>query len=301
MATQRHTSISSTLTRWVRLREVSIAARWLWIALYTSREAKSCVPGLFFGSVYTAADAAGMTPQDADKHMQELVDARLILWDRRNELVRLIELPDSLDRAHTQQAIYGWWTNFRNVPACALRDSHVPQLQALVMDGKVNDKMREAWKCTFGTISVPASIPFLPSSASSDTSTKSQPSLFAERPSASLPSENQSSMKSGTVVLGPRTGSGSGISSSSPEQEPSNGPIVENAHGGVVVGPWGGSARHLRSVPIAEPPARPTDTLPDLEAEARNARADEMKALWQQTAAGLGADFLIDRKLAKET
>ncbi len=296
MAEQKYTPIGSTVTRWKRLREVSVAARWVWLALYTGSEAKMCPTGLFFGSIYSIANAAGMTPQEADKAMHELVTAKLILWDVSNELVRLVELPDSLDRAHTEQAIHGWWGRFCNIPKCALRDSHVPQLRDMIMSGKVNDKMRDAWDRTFGTIDVPCNLPSLPPRSSSDTSTANQPSLFGEPTSGVPDPENGNPMKSGTVVLAARTGSGEGSGSGSEEGRAGSGAgssvgSERVLSGTVVPGPWPVPQR-LALVP-AEPIRRP----PDSKTESRNAYAEEMRRAREEAAAASGElDWLVPQK-----
>lgn len=177
----KYTGISSQLSRWKPLRRVKPAARWLWISLYTSREALAALPGLFPGTLYTISDAAGLDSlNEASNLMEQLVEAKLSQWDVENELIRLTELPDHLARAHTDHAIKGWWSRFRNIPQCALRDSHIPTLWNLIAAGTVNDKMREMWKTTFGTIVPPEALPSFLLPSSSDTGTAVQPSLFGD-------------------------------------------------------------------------------------------------------------------------
>ncbi len=266
----RFTPIGHELFTWEPLTTRSTAARWVWLTCYASGEAKRSLPGLFPGSLLTIADVARMSTNEAGNAIDELVESRLVAFDQRNRLLRYLELPDPYDRAHTHQAISGWWTRFRSLPACPQRDAHVPLLQWMVQQGEVNDKMKDVWSKTFGSVSVPTDLPTFTRLAMSDTSTSAQPSLF------------------GPTTHG--TPHGRGLATPLPldpdldldQEAEKRGGVEQNA--GVVVGPWPA----LRLVP--EGPLR-SDA--EIEAEARNARADEMKAVWQEAARASGADFLL--------
>lgn len=181
MAEQKYTPVGHELWRWFsmpRWQPLTSDDRLLWIFFYTSRLAKTSVPGLWPGDIWAMA-SSGLSPNEAHNAVDRLVEHGFVQWDQVNQLVRLTELPDFLDRAHTAQAIWGWWGRFKTLPNVPLRNAHITLLWDMIKSGKVNDKMVEAWKQTFGTVSLPSNLPrFLPPS-SSDTSTVVQPSLFS--------------------------------------------------------------------------------------------------------------------------
>ena len=235
---------------------------------YTSRDAKTSVPGLWPGTVYGMAES-GLSPNEAHNALDRLVARGLAQYDSTNQLVRLTELPDYLDRAHTEQAIWGWWGRFKTLPNVPLRNAHVPLLWEMVSSGKTNQKMVDTWRQTFGTVVIPTHLPtYLPLS-SSDTSTVVQPSLFSAHSneiSKSGPSPLPRDLRSGSEI---------GIIGAEPEDP------ERSRTGGVLL--------HLV-------PAEPEPPPPDYAAEARNAHADEMKRALREAAEKSGASFLLPKE-----
>lgn len=234
---QKYTPIGVDLCRWKPLRKVSDQAFRLWFGMYTGREAKTSVPGLWPGSIYVMSDVSGLVPSDADKAIHNLITHELVLWDVENSLVRFLKLPDTLDRAHTAPALIGWWNRFRTLPCCDLRDSHVPQLWEMIVAGVHNEKMDEVWRQTFGTVRIPQKLPRYMLTSSSDTGTAVQPSLFAS-PSPPPPTpqsfhSNKINHSGPSAIHGPmdepRTGSGSGSGSGFPEEGDDGHPDPEPA------------------------------------------------------------------------
>jgi hypothetical protein len=178
VADLKYTPVSSRVATWKPLARLSCDSRWLWFSLYTGKVAKANVVGLWPGTVNTMADDAEMSSNDVFNALDKLIAANLVEHDQENRLTRLLQLPDALDRAHTAQAIYGWFSKFKNLEACPLRDSHVPLLHWMLHQGSVNAKMEEAWRATFGRIAVPSHVPPFQPLGSADTSTVVQPSLF---------------------------------------------------------------------------------------------------------------------------
>ena len=58
------TRLGASLWDWEPWTDLRAQTRILWLALYTSAEAKRHVPGLWQGGIPTMADAARMPPDD---------------------------------------------------------------------------------------------------------------------------------------------------------------------------------------------------------------------------------------------
>jgi hypothetical protein len=185
------TRLGSSLWDWEPWTDLAAPARILWLALYTSAEAKRHVPGLWHGGIPTMADAARMAPDDVIAALDRLLERDLVEYDPKFRVLRLCELPDPGERPSNGKVILGWWTRFGTVPACPVRDSHVKTLAWICHEGsKLSGKEFTpdhvtAWERTFGTIVVPQprrrGIRRL---ADSDTGTQVQPSLFPPSPVA---------------------------------------------------------------------------------------------------------------------
>lgn len=185
------TRLGSSLWDWEPWTDLAAPPRILWLALYTSAEAKRHVPGLWHGGIPSMADAARMAPDDVIAALDTLLERDMVEYDVKYRVLRLCELPDPGERPSNGKVILGWWTRFRTVPACPVRDSHVRLLAWICDEGsKLSGKEftpnhKAAWDETFGTIVVPQprrrGVRRL---ADSDTGTQVQPSLFSPLPMA---------------------------------------------------------------------------------------------------------------------
>lgn len=194
------TRLGSTIWDWEPWTELDERARILWLALYTSAEARRNVVGLWHGGIPTMADASRMQPDNVRSALDALLERELVEFDAKSRVLRLCALPDPGEYPHNGNVILSWWTRFKSVPECAVRDSHVRTLQWIMEEGAKKSKRSkentahhvEAWQKTFGTIVVPLSrrrgVRRL---ADNDTSTHSQPSLFGE-PATNMPAGNGS-------------------------------------------------------------------------------------------------------------
>ncbi len=187
------TRLGSALWDWEPWTNRTPSTRLLWLALYTSGEAKRHVPGLWQGGLPSMADAARMTPDGVINSLDELLEHELVEYDPKTRVLRLCELPDPGEYPSNGKVIRGWWTKFQTVPDCAVRDAHVRTLQWILHEGakrsgkKVTPDHMEAWGATFSMITVPAprrrGVRRL---ADSDTSNAVQPSLFPSQASPLL-------------------------------------------------------------------------------------------------------------------
>ncbi len=179
------TRLGSSIWDWEPWTELKALPRILWLALYTSAEAKRHVPGLWHGGVPSMADAARMAPDEVILALDHLLERELVEYDPKFRVLRLCELPDAGEYPNNGNVLRSWWTRFKTVPTCPVRDSHVRTIAWICDEGaKRSGKAftphhKEAWTETFGTIVVPAprrrGVKRL---ADSDTSTQVQPSLF---------------------------------------------------------------------------------------------------------------------------
>lgn len=190
------TRLGSSLWDWEPWTELpSAEARLLWLALYTSAEAKRHVPGLWQGGFAAMADAARMPVDVVISALDMLIERDLVEYDRKTRVLRLCELPDAGEYPTNGKVIRSWWTRFNTVPACQVRDAHVSTIAWILDAGSkavrsrsskgVTEHHQEAWSDTFATIVVPSrrrrGVRRL---AESDTSTHVQPSLFQSKAAA---------------------------------------------------------------------------------------------------------------------
>lgn len=219
---------------------IGCRARLLWLAFYTSPESKRIVPGLWHGSIATMADAARMSSEQALRALDRLIEHGLVEYDQKLRVVRLTKLPDAGESPQNGKVLRSWWTRFRSVPACAVRDAHVATLRWIMEEwsretGKVLSADHvKAWSETFAQVTIPTSTPGFRSLFDHDTSTASQPSLFAPKASVDTvskevstdpPVDNSDSVYV-TEIRDPLTvsdnvgsGAGSGFGSSYPDPE----------------------------------------------------------------------------------
>lgn len=299
---ERYTSIGHSLFHWKPIRPVSCAARWLWLACYAGDGTKRSVPGLFPGSMHGMAEAAEITYNETFNALDELIVHKLVVFDAENRLLRYLQLPDAHDRAHTFQAISGWFTRFRSLPACPQRDAHVPLLKWMVEQGEVNERMSQMWKTTFGTIAIPTDLPRYGSIALSDTGTAVQPSLFGPPPTPpnKIKTINPSPHPSPLGLdQDPDQDQVSDLGEEEGEDPPA-GPLVPS---GAIGSPI---KRHLQLVPdppadqpaLDAPPERTTALATDPTAEERaqtdrEQYAAEMRRAHQEAARALGDPVLM--------
>jgi len=180
------TRLGSSLWDWEPWTDLAPLPRVLWLALYTSAEAKRHVPGLWHGGIPSMADAARLPPDDVIDALDKLLQRELVEYDAKLRVLRLCELPDAGEYPSNGKVILGWWTKFRTVPQCPVRDSHVKLLAWICDEGSrasgktMSSHHQSAWQETFATIVVPQprrrGVRRL---ADSDTGTSVQPSLFA--------------------------------------------------------------------------------------------------------------------------
>jgi hypothetical protein len=185
------TRLGSAIWDWEPWTELGATARILWLALYTSAEAKRHIPGLWQGGIPSMADAARMTPDDVRMALDQLLERELVEYDPKFRVLRLCELPDAGEYPTNGNVIRSWWTKFNTVPSCPVRDAHVRTIAWILDTGskrlrgkeqKVTDNHQLAWGETFGLVVVPDSRRRgLRRLADNDTGTPSQPSLFPSK------------------------------------------------------------------------------------------------------------------------
>jgi len=209
--------------------------RILWLALYTSAEAKRHVPGIFHGSYTTMAEAARLTVNDTMVAIDKMIDCEtpMVEYDQEHRVLRLTMLPDAGEYPSNADIISSWWRKFLSVPECDVRDAHVPVLRWIIdrgaqltkrggknRTGKPMRSHEECWAETFATVPVPAprrrGVGRL---AESDTSTSFQPGLF------------RASVTVTPCLPGPLEASSFPISDSGPDLEKS-GTCHRVTHGG---------------------------------------------------------------------
>lgn len=179
------TRLGAAIWDWEPWTDLDALSRILWLALYTSAEAKRHVPGLWQGGIPAMADAARLSPDDVVSALDRLLDRNMVEYDPKYRVLRLVELPDAGEYPSNGKVIRGWWTKFSTVPVCPVRDAHVQTIDWILATGSrlagkaVSDDHKNAWSETFAKVQIPAprrrGIRRL---ADSDTSTQIQPSLF---------------------------------------------------------------------------------------------------------------------------
>ena len=184
---------------------VGRCTKLFWLALYTAPEAKLVTPGLWFGSITTMSEAAGLQADEALVYLDRLLEDEMVEYDRERRVLRLTQLPDHGESPKNGNTLRGWWRKFQTVPACAVRDAHVSTLRWIMdewsrVQGKpISPDHQSAWDETFGRLPVPAprrrGVRRL---LDADTSTAVQPSLFGPQLSADSGLGNRSE----TVAVG---------------------------------------------------------------------------------------------------
>lgn len=161
-ASQREawTPLGAAWWDWQPLAQASPCARLLWLALYTSAPARRCPPGLWQGGPAVMAEVANLELDQVELALAHLIDLRLVEYDPGTRVARLTVLPDRCDRPANGDQIRSWWTRWRTLPQCTVRDSHAATLQALV--GTFTRHHQEAWDATFATAPAPLRVPARP-------------------------------------------------------------------------------------------------------------------------------------------
>ena len=193
------TRIGPSLWNWERWTSLSPSEQILWLALYTTAEAKRLPPGLFHGSITAMAEASHRQVDETMMSLDRLLEAELVEFDQKARILRLTELPDAGEYPSAPSILESWWGKFMILPPCAVRDAHVPTIRWILDRGAASAKKNrskrptplheEIWSATFATVTVPAPRRRgLRRLLDSDTSTAAQPGLFGERrPSPSTP------------------------------------------------------------------------------------------------------------------
>lgn len=192
---------------WVALGPVTHGpmAQVLWMALYTSPEAKRAVPGLFHGSVGTMAEASRMQPDDTWTALNVLLDREMVEFDQRARVLRMCApephtpLPDAGEFPMNGKTICGWWNRFKTIPDCQVRNAHVATLWWIVEtgaraassetrktlgmgDGKPTPSHMAAWEKEFARVPTPPKRRRgVRQLGDTDSATSVQPSLFGRR------------------------------------------------------------------------------------------------------------------------
>lgn len=189
------TRIGELLWSWEPFTKLSSDAKILWLALYTGPTAKRYLPGLWHGTPQGMADDARMPAVDAMNALDKLLEAELVEYDAKHRLLRFTELPDAGDWPAQPYIMKSWWSRFQALPACAVRDAHVPLMRWLLdkgaatsetnRSGKPSLKHEELWAMTFGTVQVPVHRKRGMRRLEIGTATAVQPSLFDPPPSPS--------------------------------------------------------------------------------------------------------------------
>jgi hypothetical protein len=180
------TRLGSGLWDWEPFIALDDSTRILWLALYTTAEAKRHAPGLWQGGIPTMADAAHQSPDEVIDSLGKLLDREMVEYDSKSRVLRMCLLPDPGEFPDNGNAIRSWWRRFNSVPECGVRDAHIPTLRWIIDTGArrsnkiVTPHHETAWSETFARVPIPAprrrGVRQL---ANSDTTTQVQPSLFA--------------------------------------------------------------------------------------------------------------------------
>jgi hypothetical protein len=169
---------------WVGL--PSERAKLLWLALYTTGAAKRNAPGLWEGGISSMTDASHMDVGDIIGALDTLLERAMVEYDTKVRVLRLCVLPDAGEYPSNGKMVRGWWTRFRSVPECDVRDAHVTTLRWIIDTGarqagrSVSADHENAWHDTFAQVKIPPPRRRgVRQVADSDTSTHVQPSLFS--------------------------------------------------------------------------------------------------------------------------
>lgn len=206
------TNIGPNLWTWPPFRNLrrhhddgkGFGAQMLWIGLYTTPSAKSQPPGLFLGSVHTMSEETGIPVDNVRGYLDRLIEDELVEYDIERRVLRLTMLPDAGESPKNGNAIRGWWRRFNNMPACAVRDSHVATLRWILdefcrVSGKaLSADHAKAWSETFGRVAVPSPKPKTRKhvqtslfSSPDDEQTDREPETLPSSPTSGIPNDHQ--------------------------------------------------------------------------------------------------------------
>lgn len=179
------TRIGCSIWEWEPWIHLDPGARVLWLALYTSPEARRNPPGLWHGSIHAMSEASKLDPDATRAALDSLLTRELVEFEIKLRVLRLVILPDCGEYPSNGNIVRSWWRDFKKVPSCTVRDAHVRTLRWIMDEGaRLSGKLlshhhEEAWRDTFGTVpEVAARRRGVRRLAESDTSTEIQPSLF---------------------------------------------------------------------------------------------------------------------------
>lgn len=156
-----YTTLGSCIWEWEPFTTLDPVARILWLALYTTAEAKRIVPGLWHGSITAMAEAAKLPVDDTMKALDRLLERNMAEFDQKHRVLRLTQLPDGRESPPNGNVIRGWFKRFKTVPACQVRDAHVTTLAWIMNEwsrdaGKpISDGHQQAWAETFAHVTIP--------------------------------------------------------------------------------------------------------------------------------------------------
>lgn len=163
----RGTTLGFAVWSWAPFVALSPPAKLLWVALYTTPEARRCPVGLWQGGPAAMAEASSLALEVVTAALAELqaptelAPQGLVEYDPATRVARLVVLPDRCERAASGDVVRSWWTRWRTLPSCPVRDRHLPLLQWLCeMDTR---HVRDAWADTFGGLPQPIRLPARPS------------------------------------------------------------------------------------------------------------------------------------------
>ncbi len=183
------TRIGANLWDWEPFTALDPEPRNLWLALYTSAQARRVIPGLWHGGIQTMAESSHRPVDETLKSLDALLDVEMVEFDQKHRVLRMTQLPDAGEFPTSPGILSSWWSKFLLVPQCPVRDAHVSLVRWILDRGAATVKKNKArkpspmheeiWSTTFGTVAIP-----LPRRRGmrrlldADTGTDVQPSLF---------------------------------------------------------------------------------------------------------------------------
>ena len=147
------TRLGAALWDWQPWIGLDCRERVLWLSLYTSREAKRIIPGLFHGGLSVIAEAARLGTSDAHAALVVLEERGLVEHDPDARVTRLTCLPDKGERPANGKVLRMLWNRWVDLPDSALKVRHIALLHWLTEP--LTADHQKVWDVTFGTISVP--------------------------------------------------------------------------------------------------------------------------------------------------
>lgn len=187
MAKGKYTAFGGNIWHWEPFRKLeSLAAKMVWIALYTTAESKRLPPGLWHGSIYMLAEAANLRPDDVLVGVDALLKAGMVEHDQGNRIIRMTMFPDHHERAANGNQVRGWWNRFHTLPECPIRNAHVRLLWWLLEQEPMSKDHHDAWRDTFANI-IPPTVRRRGVQSLMHEPRGGQQSLFPVRDSSTLP------------------------------------------------------------------------------------------------------------------